>query len=93
MNKGQLVKKVNEIIQDGKTSELAVNAVLAVIRETLATGEDVVIPRFGSYKVSKRAAFEARNPSTGEPVNVPARMVVKFAAGSDLEVAINSRKA
>jgi DNA-binding protein HU-beta len=93
MNKGQLVKKVNEIIQDGKTSELAVNAVLAVIRETLATGEDVVIPRFGSYKVSKRAAFGARNPSTGEPVNVPARMVVKFAAGSDLEVAINSRKA
>jgi DNA-binding protein HU-beta len=93
MNKGQLVKKVNEIIQNGKTSELAVNAVLAVIRETLATGEDVVIPRFGSFKVSKRAAFQARNPSTGEPVNVPAKKVVKFAPGSELEAAVNHRKA
>jgi DNA-binding protein HU-beta len=93
MNKGQLIKAVNEIIQDGKTSELAVNAVLAAIRETLGRGENIGIPTFGSFKIVERSAREARNPSTGEPVTVPAKRVVKFQMGSDLDAAVNHRTA
>ncbi|MGW6505551.1 HU family DNA-binding protein [Nonomuraea angiospora] len=93
MNKGQLTAAVNEIIQDRKTSELAVNAVLAVIRNTLASGENIGIPKFGSFKVVNKPAREARNPSTGEQIHVPAKRVVKFHMGSDLEAAVNGSKA
>lgn len=36
-----------------------------------------------------KAASVSRNPRTGEPVNVPARNVVKFKAGSKLKEALN----
>jgi DNA-binding protein HU-beta len=89
VNKGQLTQAVNDIIQDGKTSELAVNAVIAVLHKTLARGEDIVITGFGSLKVVKREARQARNPSTGASVSVPAKRVVTFKMGSDLKAALS----
>ena len=45
-----------------KEAAAAVDAVLEVIAETLAQGEDVKITGFGSFEVKDRAAREGRNP-------------------------------
>ncbi|PZG03839.1 HU family DNA-binding protein [Nonomuraea aridisoli] len=89
MNKGQLISAVNDIVQDRATSELAVNAVIAVVKEALANGDEVAIAKFGRLKVVTRNARAARNPSTGERIHVPAKQVVKFQMGSELDAAVN----
>ncbi|MEU4511684.1 HU family DNA-binding protein [Nonomuraea wenchangensis] len=91
MNKGQLISAVNEIVQDRATSELAVNAVIAVVSKALASGEEVAITNFGRLKVVERKPRVARNPSTGEQIDVPAKKVVTFKMGAELEDAVNSK--
>ncbi len=52
--------------------------VFALITAALERGDEVVIRDFGKFQVVTRAPRQARNPSTGETVQVPARKSVKF---------------
>lgn len=60
---------------------------LASIAEALAAGEKVNLVGFGTFEVRERAARIARNPQTGEPVEVPATKVPAFKAGKGLKKA------
>lgn len=40
---------------------------------------------FGVFEVKRQAARRARNPQTGESVNVPERFVVKFKPGQVMQ--------
>lgn len=44
---------------------------------------------FGRLQVVERAPRPGRNPSTGEPLQIGARRVVKFSAGENLKRQIN----
>ena len=90
MNKLQLTEAVAQKagMPKNKAAE-AVNAVLDVIVETLAAGEDVKITGFGSFEVKERAARTGRNPKTGEAVEIPASKYVAFSAGSQLKDKVN----
>lgn len=44
---------------------------------------------FGRLQVVDRAPRKGRNPSTGEPLQIGARRVVKFSAGESLKRQIN----
>ena len=72
-----------------KEAAAAVNAVLDVVAEALAAGEDVKITGFGSFEVKDRAARTGRNPKTGEAVEIPASKYVAFSAGSELKKKVN----
>jgi DNA-binding protein HU-beta len=50
----------------------------------MAAGDKVTLLGFGTFSVSERAAREGRNPQTGETMNIPAKKVVKFKAGTKL---------
>ena len=90
MNKLQLTEAVAQKagIPKNKAAE-AVNAVLDVIAESLAAGEDVKITGFGGFEVKARAARTGRNPKTGEAVAIPASKYVAFSAGSSLKDKVN----
>ena len=49
-----------------------------VKRETENDGDSLVLKGFGTFKRKSVAARTARNPQTGDPVQVPARSVLKF---------------
>ncbi len=66
----------------------ALNIVLEEITKTLSKGGEVTLTGFGTFKVSKRAAREGRNPKTGEKINIPAMNVPKFKAGKGLKEAV-----
>ncbi len=68
---------------------VAVEAVLAHIKATMAKGEEVRIPDFGTFKVAKRAAREGRNPATGKTIQIPASRVPKFTPSKGLKDALN----
>ena len=69
-----------------------VEALLDRITAVLKSGDKVQLTPFGQFKIRDRAARVARNPQTGEPVNVPAKRVLKFIAGRVLKEADGTAK-
>ena len=67
----------------------ALDATLDVITSELVAGNKVPFIGFGTFDVVKRDAREARNPRTGEKVNIPAKVSVKAKAGSKIKEALN----
>jgi len=86
MNKNELVEQVagRAGLSRGQAAG-AVEAALAAIEAELAADGDVAITGFGRFSVTERAARQARNPRTGEPIDVPAGPAPRFAAGSQLK--------
>jgi DNA-binding protein HU-beta len=69
-----------------------VEAMLDRITDVLKSGDKMQLTPFGQFKIRDRAARVARNPQTGEPVNVPAKRVLKFIAGRALKEAVGTAK-
>lgn len=76
-----LVRKVADA-QD--MSLVATKAVLSdafsIIKDTVASGNQVSVTKFGAFGSMKSKAYTARNPKTGTPVRVPAKDRVRFRA-------------
>ena len=85
VNRTQLVDEVAARTGLGATSSDAVGAVLDAITEALAAGDKVTLPGFGVFEARPRPARTARNPRTGEPLEVAATTVPAFRAGSELK--------
>ncbi|WP_295158225.1 HU family DNA-binding protein [uncultured Ruminococcus sp.] len=92
MNKADLI---NVIAEKGgyskKEADKALAAVLDSITESLEKGEKVTLVGFGTFEVRDRAAKVAMNPVTKAPVDVPARKVPAFKAGSALKAAVDKK--
>ena len=89
MNKASLVVVINEIV--GCTmvdSEKAIDAIITAITDTLNNGDAVSISGLGIFSAKQRAARTARNPRTGEAIQVPAMRVPKFRAAKALKDAV-----
>lgn len=90
MNKTELVKVVAEKADlTQAVAADAVNAMVDAIIEKLAEGDEVAILGFGSFKVADRPARTARNPQTGEMVEVPASKAVTFKVSKSLKEKLN----
>ena len=61
-----------------KAVEKTLNTAIDTIIETVASGNSVTIPGFGTFFTKHRAARVCRNPKTGEPVKVDACEVPSF---------------
>lgn len=89
MNKADLVEAVlGKLGGTKKASEDAVDTVFESITKALAKGDEVAVSGFGTFLTKKRQARTARNPRTGESVNVPAMQVPKFRPGKGLKEAV-----
>ena len=81
MTKADLVEQVADAIGPRVTKKecgLVVNAFLEAVKDALARGDGIELRGFGTFKVRHRKARKARNPKTGEAVEVPARDVPVF---------------
>jgi len=58
------------------------------IKNELAAGKQVRLHQFGTLEARKRAAGEARNPSTGERITVAERRVVKLTVSPSLKAQV-----
>jgi DNA-binding protein HU-beta len=89
MNKANIVDAVHAKINTTKVAaEEAVDTVVSSIVDSLKNGEEVSIAGLGIFSVKDRAARTARNPRTGEPVQIPAMKVPKFRAAKALKEAV-----
>jgi DNA-binding protein HU-beta len=90
MNKSDLIDAISGRLGDKKSATEAVNAVLETIQSTVASGDKVAITGFGVFEKSDRPARTARNPATGETINVAASSVPKFRPGADFKALVNA---
>lgn len=81
------VAKDAELTKEKAT--VAVDALLEHIRGAMREGNEVRIPDFGTFKVTKRKAREGRNPATGATINIPASRVPKFSPSKGLKDILN----
>jgi len=89
MNKAGLVDAVYEKMGGTKkTAQDLVDLVFDTITKTLKDGEEISISGFGTFSAKERKARKARNPRTGEMVDVPAMRAPKFKAGKNLKNAV-----
>lgn len=66
------------------------NATIADLEDELLKNGKAQVAGFGAFKVNVQPARVARNPQTGEAVNVPEKRVVKFTPFSGLKDAVNA---
>ncbi len=81
MTKADLIERVAESVEPRLTKKdcgQVVEAFLASVQDALVRGEGIEIRGFGTFKVRHRKARTARNPRTGEPVQVPYRKAPVF---------------
>ncbi len=86
MNKGEFVDAI--IDKTGWTkreAETAVSAFLDTVTDTVAGGEKVTLPGFGTFEKRDRAARTGRNPQTGEAIKMKKTSVPAFKAGSSFK--------
>ena len=89
MNKADLI---NFVAADTgvtkKDARTVINAVLEGMTKGLAEDAKVTLVGFGTFSAVGRKARKARNPKTGEAIDVPAKVVPKFKASKALKEAV-----
>jgi len=89
MNKADLVNLIHEKMGgQKKVAEEGVDLIFSSITDSLKRGEKVSVSDFGVFDVKARPARKARNPRTGEMVDVAATTVPKFRASRALKDAV-----
>ena len=62
--------------------------VFSVLNEVLTDGQEVAIPNIGRFKVTERPARTARNPRTGDAIEVPAKKTMKLQLTKSIKEAV-----
>ena len=91
MTKSVLIEKISEKMDviSKKQTEVIVETIFESIKEALAKGGKVEIRGFGNFRLRSRNARKARNPKTGEAVDVPPKKVPYFKVGKELREMVN----
>jgi integration host factor subunit beta len=86
VTKKEIVKTISEEIgmTQLKTKEIVQKTFDAIV-ETLVDEGRIELRNFGVFEVKRRAARKARNPRTGQRVDVPEKYVVTFKPGKEME--------
>ena len=86
MTKKEIVKTISEEIglTQLKTKEIVQKTFDAIVK-ALVEEKRIELRNFGVFEVKKRAARKARNPRTGQRVDVPEKYVVTFKPGKEME--------
>lgn len=92
MNKDSLIGAMAE--KSGltrKDSDSALNSFIESVTDALARKEKVTLIGFGTFSVVTRASRTGRNPSTGQPMDIPAKDIPKFSPGTNLKQKVSGQ--
>lgn len=85
MNKSELINSMAEKAGLTKVqAKGALDAFMCATTDALKKGDKLSLVGFGTFAVVKREARKGHNPRTKQVINIPAKKVVKFKAGSEL---------
>ncbi|MFA5497999.1 MAG: HU family DNA-binding protein [Candidatus Cloacimonadia bacterium] len=79
MTKGDVVRLISDktgIVRED--IQVIIDSFFETVKESMRDGHHIEIRGFGTMKMRERKATTARNPKTGEKVDIPARIVPTF---------------
>jgi len=86
MNKADLVSKVaGKTGLTKKAAQDAMESMMEAVMTSVSKGDSVTLTGFGTFKASKRAARNGRNPQSGQVIKIPARTVPVFRPGKEFK--------
>ncbi len=90
LTKAQIIEEISTRngLSKNKSSE-TVETLLEIMKNTLASGEDVLISGFGKFCVKEKSERRGRNPATGEDMMLAPRKVVTFRCSGKLRNSVN----
>ncbi len=93
MKKSDLLNYLSDKFTHIKKKDLQeiLNGTFEAMTDALSKGDKVEIRGLGSFKIKVKNSRRARNPKTGEIVNVPEKRVVYFKMGKVLKRKLFSR--
>lgn len=93
MTKSAIIDKISENLNSltRKQTEIIVETVFDCIKTALLQGDKIEIRGFGNFKLKHRSQRTARNPKTGELVQVPQKRVIYFKIGKALKDSLNAK--
>ena len=74
-----------------KQSTDLVESIIEIMKDTLVSGDDVLISGFGKFCVKEKRERRGRNPNTGEDLMLASRRVVTFRCSGKLREKVNGR--
>jgi len=95
MTKRDMIIEIHRAMQEKQpdnavtTVERMLGAFCNVAAAELLGGGEIPLPGMGKLKVKQRAARKARNPRTGEAIDIPAGKKIVFAPFKDSKAALN----
>jgi nucleoid DNA-binding protein len=93
VTKKEIVKQISDRIglTQLKTKEIVQQTFDAIVDTLLEVGR-IELRNFGVFEVKQRKARKARNPRTGDKVDVPPKNVVTFKPGKEMEERVRRLK-
>lgn len=92
MNKSQLVAAVaSETGHSKKNVAEIFDAITDIVRDTLASGGEVALQGFGTFKRTFKPARDGRHPQTGATIRIAESWSVKFSPAAGLKAAARSQ--
>ena len=90
LTKDQIAKAIAENVglQRNRSIEL-VEVLIGLVKDSLITGEDVLISGFGKFSVKSKRERRGRNPATGDAMMLLGRSVISFHCSGKLRKKIN----
>jgi DNA-binding protein HU-beta len=92
MNKSEFI---THIVDQHKCTKIEAEKVIdtftSSVIDAIGQGKEISLLGFGNFTVSKIAARDGRNPSTGAALKIAAYNQPKFKVGSKLKDAVNKK--
>jgi DNA-binding protein HU-beta len=86
MIKVDIINEVSKAADITKVkAEVAVEAVLEAMKDSMMKGERIELRGFGVFQVRPRKRGIGRNPRTGKEVRIPPGRTIRFKPGKDLQ--------
>lgn len=90
MNKRELVSTLSYNLQiTDAEAQRFVDSFQGIITNALSNGEEISLIGFGRFHTKKQRARIGRNPSTGESIKIPAKVLPAFSPGKTLKETVN----
>ncbi len=71
---------------------LTFESLLEIVKQSLESGEDVLISGFGKFCVKEKKERKGRNPATADDMILEARRVVTYKCSGKLKEKLNTKK-
>ena len=91
VNKGELIEAIAQGANVSRSdAENALNAFIDTVQNTIAGGDKVTLPGFGTFAPTLRKARTGVDPRTRQPVQIPETKAAKFTVGSKFKAQVKT---